>query len=174
MTKSKPLPSLAVLQEFFSYDPETGLLVRAKRSNNRLAGAVVGCADAQGYLTVNFQKSHYKVHRIAWLFITRLDPGELTIDHIDGNRSNNRAANLRLATRQQQVWNTPEGRGWYEQNGRYFSAIRHRGQQRRLGGYATAEEAHAAYVEACVKLRGEWTPNCYTDDVPQHQIHGNP
>ena len=167
MTKFKALPPLAVLQEFFSYDPETGQLLRAKRSNNRLAGSVVGTKDAYGYLTVNFQKSHYKVHRIIWLFLTGSDPGELTIDHIDGNRSNNRAANLRLATRQQQVWNVPERRGWYEQNGRYFSAIRHRGKQRRLGGYTTAEEAHAAYLEACAELRGSWTPNCYSNDVPK-------
>ena len=173
MTKFKPLPPLAALQEFLSYDPETGLFTWTKSRAQQKAGSVAGTLLRGGYIRVLFKRQKMLAHRLAWLFITKSDPGELTIDHIDGDKTNNRADNLRLATRNQQMWNR-EARGWAAvKNGRYRAEIRHNGELVRLGHHSSAEQARAAYVEACVKLRGEWAPNCYTDDVPQHQTHGN-
>lgn len=165
MTKSKPLPPLAVLQEFFSYDPETGLLTRVKKTGRMPAGSPVGNVNPDGYLDFTFNKRRYKTHRVAWLFITGSDPGDLHIDHIDQDTTNNKAENLRLATNAQNAWNTKVATGWQVSKGRYRARIAYRGKQITLGTYDTAEEAHAAYIEACVKLRGAWSPLCYNGEV---------
>ena len=161
MTKFKPLPPLAALQQQLSYDPETGLFTwdSPSKYNRRVKpGDVAGSLNkSNGYIYIVFMCERYLSHRLAWLFITGSDPAELTIDHIDRDRTNNRSTNLRLATMQQQRWNGPERRGWsIDRSGSYRSVIVHNGKQKHLGTYSTAEEARSVYLEACAEIRGNW------------------
>lgn len=56
---------------------------RAKRLTNK-----------SGYLSINYKRKSLKVHRIIYCFVHKdLNPN-LTINHIDGNPSNNNIANL--------------------------------------------------------------------------------
>src|ERR1700719_1662744 len=93
------------LRELLSYDPETGVfrwLVR-KRQNVK-AGDVAGSFDGCGYCKISIDRRAYKAHRLAWLYMTgEWPPAE--IDHINMNRADNRFANLRLATRHQNMAN---------------------------------------------------------------------
>ena len=174
MPKSKPLPPLVALQEFLSYDPATGLFTWVKSSRRGREGVTAGALQVKGYISIVLKGHRYLAHRLAWLYITEKDPGSFQVDHIDRDKSNNKASNLRLATQAQNSWNR-QAKGWTKlKNGQYRAAIRVDGNPKQIGVYSTVEEAQAAYVEACVKLHGVWTPNCYTDDVPQHQIHGDP
>jgi hypothetical protein len=86
------------------------------------------------------------------------------IDHRDGNPSNNRWSNLRRATVSQNNANRRLHRNnkcgfkGVVQNhiGRWVASIYKNGQRHHLGCFATAQEAHAAYVAAARKLFGEF------------------
>jgi hypothetical protein len=89
----KPL-SIAEIQSLFKYDPHTGEL--RKKTNNGLFKAV-NAINAHGYIYVNIGYKNYKAHRIIFM-LNGIDPKGWLVDHIDGNRTNNRWGNLRLVT----------------------------------------------------------------------------
>ena len=80
------------------------------------------------------------------------------VDHIDGSRKNgNRFANLRLATRQENLRNSRlsrrnqiglKGVNKCTTTGRYRAEIYVNGKNLHLGRFDTPELAHAAYVDA--------------------------
>src|SRR5262252_6131859 len=104
---------VAVLREFFAYDPYTGeLRYRANRArkwfksdrlwlswNAQFGGKVATAFRNQfGYRDVAVNQYHYLAHRVIWALMTGAWPKE-EIDHINGDRADNRWCNLRAATR---------------------------------------------------------------------------
>ena len=77
------------------------------------------------------------------------------VDHIDGDGLNNRRSNLRICTHAQNLMNKP-ARGYRKQKGRYYARIMIEGKEIALGGYATEEEATAAYQAATKRYFGEF------------------
>jgi hypothetical protein len=73
----------------YNYCPDTGLITKK-------LGGVVNKPNNVGYLVVNIGRTKYLAHRAIYLHMT----GELPefIDHIDGNRLNNKWSNLRAVT----------------------------------------------------------------------------
>ena len=71
------------------YDPETGLLHWLEAARKP-----VGPTASRYYVSVGFEGRSYKAHRLAWLLTFGEWPKD-EIDHIDGDRSNNRLGNLR-------------------------------------------------------------------------------
>ncbi len=150
----------ARLKELISYDPETGLMHwRASRSGVK-AGSPAGNLT-RGYLQLTVDGVATVVHRFAWLYVYGEWPKH-NIDHIDGNRSNNRISNLRDVP--QQI-NTQNSKGPRTNNKSGFLGVcfdKHRnlykaeitldGRNRYLGRFKTPEEAHEAYLKAKRKL----------------------
>jgi hypothetical protein len=90
-------------------------------------------------------------------------PRDRFVDHVDGNTLNNRRSNLRLATGRQNNANRVAARnnrlgvkGVVRECQRYKAEIWSNGQRHRLGSFATAEEASAAYFGAAKILFGEF------------------
>jgi hypothetical protein len=94
------------LRELFAYDPETGELTwlerpvehfssetYALRVNKRFAGKIAGNVGVVGYRRVNIANKFYLAHRLIWLMVLGRWPDH--IDHINGQRDDNRLANLR-------------------------------------------------------------------------------
>jgi hypothetical protein len=97
MTKPRKLPPLEHVREVLAYCPDTGALTwRVDRAANVLAGSPAGCLRRGGYTQVQLGRHHYRAHRLAWYLHHGTDPGPLLVDHINRDRSDNRACNLRL------------------------------------------------------------------------------
>ena len=157
MPKPKPLPPVERLRELYDVDEEKGLLV------SRRTGRAVGFLNKDGYLLVKLSGAKRRVHRVIWALAHGQDPGSAEIDHINGDRSDNRPCNLRLATSASNQWNTGARvtnshgfKGVTCLKGRWWARIRHDGRRIGLGFYGTPEEAHAAYVAAANDMHGEF------------------
>jgi hypothetical protein len=151
MTKSYPLPPLAEAAEWLAYCPETGKVTwRKDRWYNAKAGSEAGAiCPLTGYRRIRFGANRkLQAHRIAWLLHFGVDPFPLEIDHIDGDRQNNRIQNLRVATRQQNQFNRGPNngsrsgmKGVYPSGKKWRAAIRADGHLQWIGTFETAEEA---------------------------------
>jgi hypothetical protein len=105
----------------------------------------------------------FSVHRLVYQhYGTDFDP-TLTIDHIDGNKNNNHISNLRMATRQEQIFNTKVRKnnilgvkGVQKHGNKYRATINIDGKRIRLGTFDTIEEARQAYETKAQELHGEF------------------
>ncbi len=158
---TKPIVPLTAeqLRAAVSYDPETGIFTRIVRASRIAAGTIAGHVTFHGYLVFHVRGVEYFSHRLAWLYVFDRWP-MAQIDHIDGNRTNNRIANLREATNSINHQNMRKARtdnvssgllGVYAYNhggARWRAQIFFDGRHHHLGIFSTPQEAHAAYVEA--------------------------
>jgi hypothetical protein len=154
---------LADISRYLSYDPDTGNFrwLRATSKYSRVAvGSIAGSVDGNGYIVIRFRAVNYRAHRLAWLFAHGFTPRML--DHINRNRTDNRLANLRLATFTQNAANRP-GRGphgkgvvYRPKEGVFHARLAVAGRHFHLGTFRSADEAHAAYCAAAVEHFGEF------------------
>lgn len=158
--------SQSYLQSILNYDPETGYFVH--RINTRNGKGKVGCragfAHKQGYWHLKIDGRTFKAHRLAFLWMTGLVPAE--VDHIDNNKSNNRWANLRSATRSENRANTPRSRSntsglkgvsWFKTVNKWRAQIKTRGRSIDLGLYECPAAAHFAYIVASKEVFGSFS-----------------
>ena len=89
-----------------------------------------------------------KGHRVVWA-LHHADPGELEVDHIDGNPSNNRLDNLQAIPHQKNQTRMDRGRGYHRaRSGKWTAQIQVAGERKHIGTFDTEEEARAAYLSA--------------------------
>jgi HNH endonuclease len=143
------------LRELLAYDPSTGVFTRRVRTSTRTrVGDVAGCLKNKGRIAINADGKLYQSHRLAWLYVYGEWPKH-HIDHIDGDPSNNRIANLRdviSSVNQQnrkcaQANNASGLLGVSPYRGRWRATICINGACRLIGRFDTPEQAHAAYLE---------------------------
>jgi hypothetical protein len=82
------------------YNAENGHFTAVNKSARRNKGEILGNKDSNGHIQITINKKLYLAHRCAWLWFYGEWP-EHDIDHINGDRSDNRLINLRKATRSQ-------------------------------------------------------------------------
>lgn len=152
--------------KYVSYNPDTGQFIRLKPTSRKTkVGEIVGTYHkATGYVYLSINKKKYRAHRLAWFYSYGYWP-ENDIDHINGNRADNRLENLREATRSENMYNQTRVRknskikvtGVSYNRDRYRARINAEGKQYHIGTYDTIEEAETAYLEAKKKLHGDFT-----------------
>lgn len=162
--KAIPLPPLARLHELFSYDPISGRVSRRISRPSVNAGSAVGTLNSFGALIVRVDYRIYYVHRIAWALHYNEQPPPI-IDHINRIRSDNRIANLRAATAQQNRQNSggqrsstskSKGAHWSSLENKWRSSIKIDGKSHHLGWFQTKEAAAAAYRTAELAHYGDF------------------
>ncbi len=152
--------SAETVQLLFSYDAATGVL-RHKRRHGVIEGATAGTTNNRGYISVKVHQRSYLGHRVVWLIVTGVWPSK-EIDHINGDKKDNRFCNLREASRRENVANAGARRGglkgayWNKTLMKWHSHIRDDGRLRHLGWFDTEELAHVAYVDAARTVFGEF------------------
>ena len=145
------------LRTVLAYEPETGEF-RWKAHNRN--GVMAGTVDQRGYLRITVLAHGFKAHRLAFALVTgAFPPSNLHVDHLNGDKLDNRLCNLRICTAKQNQENsripkhsTTRLKGVSRSGTRFRAAICHDRKQIHLGCFSSAEEAHAAYCEAAVHL----------------------
>lgn len=165
----RKLPPIKWLHECFELDADTGILVwkarplhhfktanSAKATNGQKAGKEVGFISDLGYRRVSFtwngKSLHWYQHRIVWAMYYGYWPTK-SLDHIDGNRTNNVITNLREVTHQENSKNLrmPKnntsghmGVNWDKTRSKWKVRIQVNGKRIVIGRYINIEDAIAA------------------------------
>lgn len=153
------------LKEFLAYYPDAGIFVWQKTSNRNggKAGTQAGYLR-DGYLVIKLDRRAYMAHRLAYFYMHGKWPSH-QIDHISGDRLDNRAVNLRPATNTQNRWNVGtyknnssgiRGVCWKPNIKRWVARIGTLEGRKTLGTFKTKEEAAAVYADAARKYHGEF------------------
>lgn len=151
-----------LLNSLFIYNPETGRIFHAidKRGGNGCIVAAAGApADSyignHGYrvisLKVDGKARKLLAHRVAYVLLHGMIPDGLRVDHVNRDRTDNAAVNLRLVTPQQNSHNRKAlGFGRYRVN-QFRARIECAGREVFLGNFSTPDAARSAYLAAKTK-----------------------
>lgn len=153
----------ARLRELFFY--QDGFLIRKK------TGEKAGCPAKlnKNRRIICVDRKHYYAYRLIWLYYY----GNLPefVDHIDGDPTNDRLENLRAVTKSENNQNrditTSVGKtgfhGIYydKRRDKYVAEISLNNRKTHLGRFATAQEAHAAYIAAKRDMHPAWSRHVF-------------
>lgn len=107
--RKKNAVSVNMIKERLSYNPDTGEIFWRVRNANMKPGDPAGTRRPDGYIKINVDKYQFYAHRLAWALHYGVYPTKY-IDHINGNPSDNRIANLREVTNRQNALNQKKHR----------------------------------------------------------------
>tara|TARA_R110002124_G_scaffold24569_5_gene89892 strand:- start:1766 stop:2269 length:504 start_codon:yes stop_codon:yes gene_type:complete len=137
------------LKELFSYNPLTGVFTRkVKLSYKSKIGEVVGCLTKAGYLTTQVNGKSYRLHRLAYFYMTGDWPN--ITDHINGVKTDNRWTNLRSCTQQQNTFNQKissnntsgfKGVSWVSKRKKWYVTVGGHKPNPHVGAFDSLEEA---------------------------------
>lgn len=143
------------LSSFAYYDVVTGMFIATKkrRSDSPPPGKAIGCLSGDGAFHVVIAREHYKIHRLVWLWHYGNWP-RYEIDHINGNRVDNRIENLRDVPHDVNLRNTKKrinntsgytGISYYARDKRWAAKYKVRGETIVIGYFRSKEAAVIAY-----------------------------
>lgn len=145
------------------HDPVTGLITWKKSKGTAKARSIAGCNGPGGYLTIRVNRQLHYAHRLMWILETGTWPDQ--VDHINGNRADNRFANLRNASQTQNNRNNRmkstntsgfKGVSWSTPLKKWRATITTNRITQQLGGFEHAQDAALAYDNAARQLHGQF------------------
>lgn len=169
LIEDNTMPELTAerVRELFNYDPLTGVLTWKKQPRGRYKPSLVaGCTDDRGYVVTHAMGRRHYNHRLTWLLVHGAWPAK-QIDHINGDKADNRIANLRDVSNTVNMENQCRptagnrsgflGVSWHAGNKKFEAKIMVSGKPIHIGSYTTPEEAHQAYLTAKRQLHAGCT-----------------
>jgi hypothetical protein len=150
-----------LLQSLLIYDKESGYFFWKVTSGGAVKGKKAGYV-CKRHIQIRINKKLYYAHRLAWIYVYGREPD--SIDHINGNPTDNRICNLRSVTHQTNMENlrratTKNACGFLgvetvklKTKIKYVARIIVKNKRYTLGHAYTPEEAHQIYLEGKRKL----------------------
>ena len=147
------------LHQMFTYHDSGILIHRYTVKGGKQAGSTAGSPHNAGYRQITIDRKKYLIHRLVWLYHYGEMPTQ--IDHINGNRSDNRIENLRECSYSQNHGNkrmnrnnTSGYKGVFldKRDGFWMVYVAHEYK----GRYKTIQEAADAYDKFAKKHYGEF------------------
>ena len=168
-----------LLRQLLRYEPDTGKLFWLERPasmfssvshcrtwNTRFSGKeAFTYACPRGYRQGAIFDKLQKAHRVAWMIARGDIPDGMVIDHLDGNQSDNRLLNLRLATQSENLFNKRaqansktgvKGVSLHSLTNKWVASVRQNGKQKYLGLFDSIDEAKEAYIKAAEEIQGQF------------------
>jgi len=138
-----------------AFDYQDGQLIRKIGRINEI-GSIAGCVHkGTGYVHIKIKAKAFKAHRLIFLYHYGYFPE--FVDHIDGNKQNNRIENLREASKQENCQNQKvrwtnssgvKGVSWHKVNKKWKVALCKNYRSYYFGTYEDKELAELVSMEA--------------------------
>lgn len=144
------------VQQLIEYDPRTGVAHWKVDKGTARKGDKIQSISTKGYYRISIDRRRISLHRVIWLYVYGTLP-DLSVDHINRNKTDNRIVNLRLATNRQQHQNKSAqknntsgyvGVTWNKHAAKWVAQIWDAGVAHYLGVFDSKEGAAQAYAEA--------------------------
>jgi len=150
------------VRDLLDYEPSTGVFRwRVPPGGRGRMGAIAGTRDSEGYTIIRYKGRGYKAHRLAWLHVYGNLP-EGVIDHVNGDKADNRIANLRdvdaYVNAQNVTRANKNGRSglrwvsWFSQYQKWKAAFVFRKKHYFVGHFDCKQEAYEAAKTARAQL----------------------
>lgn len=171
--KPRPLLTQQRLKELLHYDPDTGVFTRIRSRLSTTLNKKAGGINYDGYRRIYIDGSSYFAQRLAFLYIHGSWPSS-QMDHINGNRDDNRISNLREATssenKHNQLINRKNTSGvkgvcWHKGAKKWQARVMMNGRDKYLGLFDSIHDAEMAACEARISLHGE-----FANSGTQHKV----
>lgn len=176
------LPTPEEIKQLFEYEPSTGRVIYKPRPlswfvptedpslrerthnvwNRKHPGTPAGIKDGGGYLTTALHGKRLALHRIAWAIVHGEWP-EGDIDHINGDRADNRLANLRHVTRAENLRNRAKssnnvsgipGVTFYTKYQKWMAKFEYKGRTHFVGYFENKDDAASAIRQKRLEVGG--------------------
>jgi hypothetical protein len=150
------------LKNLLHYDSESGLFYWLKKDSRKIAG----CLRPDKYIQIAINKKQYLSHRLAWLYVYGDSPK--CIDHINGDKSDNRISNLRKANQSQNLHNSKlsiknssgiKGISWNKARSKWAARVCINYTNKHIGYFDDIELARVSICKARVELHGDFARN---------------
>ena len=146
-----------LLRKLLRYDPETGKLywkprdestsLQAPQFNAKFAHKEAGNINSDGYLMLSVNSYCVRAHRCIYAIMTGEWP-EDQIDHINGEKADNRWVNLRAVTAQQ---NSSNRSGWSKKTASDFIGVHRVNKKWQAQAYENGKRRHLGVFESEVE-----------------------
>ena len=160
------MENLAISHDYVlsAFDYQDGNLIRKSGRINEI-GQVAGCVHkGTGYIHIKIKAKCFKAHRLVFLYHHGYLPE--FVDHIDGDKTNNRIENLRAATKQENCHNQKirstnksgyKGVKWVEHCKKWQVDVSINYKQLRFGMYEDLDLAGLVAIEATELIHGRFS-----------------
>ena len=163
--KARDYLDVNMLKDELGYCGESGEFFWLKRKpGRRLSGKVGFIIKKTGYHSIEVFGKGYLSHRFAWaIHYGEWPKGE--IDHINGDKADNKIQNLRCVSRSGNVQNVPKryggsskykGVSWHKRIKKWQARIRSNNIEKHLGYFDEEEKAYEVYVMYVKKYHGKY------------------
>ena len=160
------MENLAISHDYVlsAFDYQDGNLVRKTGRVNEIGQIAGSVHKASGYIHVKINTKAHKAHRLVFLYHYGYLPE--CVDHIDGDKANNRIENLRAATKEENCQNQKvrstnksgcKGVKWNSKLNKWQVEVNKNYKSHYFGLYEDLELASLVAIEATELIHGRFS-----------------
>lgn len=171
MSRRLKHPSKERLRALFEYHPDGYLIWKSKTHlrSRSIGTPIKPRSGINKYTQVQIDKGHYRLHNLIWIYHNGDIPSDLTVDHRDRDKTNNKIDNLRLASaRLQEINKLSRGFSRSRKNWRTTSTLF------KSVTYETALQARLRYEQEMLAIDSNYQLAHFTEAIKRLMAGDNP